>query len=554
MIAAVYARKSTSQEKATEEAKSVTRQIELARAFAERQGWTVPDEHVYVDDGISGAEFDPRKRPQLSALMAAAHTKPRPFAWVITMKQSRLGRRQLYTEQAVHGIAGAGVQIVYYQTGLGPDLTTSNGRFMVSVDAFKDDAYRESVKLITRETMRRKAERGEVAGGKVYGYVNVGVQGRRDREIVPEQAAVIRRIFQDVADGRGFAKIAQGLNAEGIPCPRGTCWAMTGVREMVFRHLYRGRVVYGKTKRLDPGQAKSRERLPQSEWITREAPHLRIVDDALWQAAHERLERTRRTYLRFTGGRMGGRPEAGLESKNLFAGFLVCGECGGAMHAIKRTSRRGRPRVYYTCKNRRVNTPKWPRNPDRPRGQGCRNAFSAHLGELDTAVVAMLQTDVLTPDVVEAVVERAAALYAAEPDTYTERRERAASEAQRLQEEAQRLTEAVAEGGSIPALVAALRDREQRRADALALVEHLEGLSRPPVWSATVRAEIRRRLADWRALLSREPAIARQIVRKLVDGRLTMTPKVTPEGRYYEVTGHATYGRLFAGVVGVAPG
>lgn len=50
MIAAVYVRKSTEQGGA-DEAKSVTRQIDHAREYAQRKGWTVADEHVYADDG-----------------------------------------------------------------------------------------------------------------------------------------------------------------------------------------------------------------------------------------------------------------------------------------------------------------------------------------------------------------------------------------------------------------------------------------------------------------------------------------------------------------------
>ena len=61
MIAAIYARKSTEQTGTAEEAKSVTRQIDHARAYAATKGWTVAEAHVYVDDGISGAEF--AKRP-----------------------------------------------------------------------------------------------------------------------------------------------------------------------------------------------------------------------------------------------------------------------------------------------------------------------------------------------------------------------------------------------------------------------------------------------------------------------------------------------------------
>ena len=58
MIAANYARKSTEQHGVADEAKSVARQIALAREFAARRGWTIPDAHVYVDDGVSGAEFE----------------------------------------------------------------------------------------------------------------------------------------------------------------------------------------------------------------------------------------------------------------------------------------------------------------------------------------------------------------------------------------------------------------------------------------------------------------------------------------------------------------
>jgi DNA invertase Pin-like site-specific DNA recombinase len=76
LIAAIYTRKSTEQN-VSEDAKSVTRQIDLARAFATRRGWTVVDDHVYVDDGVSGAEF--KDRHGLAKLMTAAKATPRPF-------------------------------------------------------------------------------------------------------------------------------------------------------------------------------------------------------------------------------------------------------------------------------------------------------------------------------------------------------------------------------------------------------------------------------------------------------------------------------------------
>jgi DNA invertase Pin-like site-specific DNA recombinase len=56
----IDARKSTDQSGGSDEQRSVARQVEHARTYAARKGWRVLDEHVYVDDGISGAEFADR--------------------------------------------------------------------------------------------------------------------------------------------------------------------------------------------------------------------------------------------------------------------------------------------------------------------------------------------------------------------------------------------------------------------------------------------------------------------------------------------------------------
>ncbi|MEO8520548.1 MAG: recombinase family protein, partial [Acidobacteriota bacterium] len=55
VAAAIYARKSTEQVGVADDGKSVARQVENARSFAEANGYTVADEHIYVDDAVSGA-------------------------------------------------------------------------------------------------------------------------------------------------------------------------------------------------------------------------------------------------------------------------------------------------------------------------------------------------------------------------------------------------------------------------------------------------------------------------------------------------------------------
>jgi site-specific DNA recombinase len=86
VIAAIYARKSTEQNGVGDEEKSVTRQIEHAKTSAAQKGWAVTDEYVYVDDGISGAEF--AKRPGFLRLMNALKPKP-PFQVLIMYKGGR---------------------------------------------------------------------------------------------------------------------------------------------------------------------------------------------------------------------------------------------------------------------------------------------------------------------------------------------------------------------------------------------------------------------------------------------------------------------------------
>jgi DNA invertase Pin-like site-specific DNA recombinase len=75
VFAAIYGRKSTDQAGVSEEQRSVTRQIERAREYAARHGWVVLEECIWVDDGISGAEFV--KRPGFLRLMNALSPAPR---------------------------------------------------------------------------------------------------------------------------------------------------------------------------------------------------------------------------------------------------------------------------------------------------------------------------------------------------------------------------------------------------------------------------------------------------------------------------------------------
>jgi hypothetical protein len=65
--------------------------------------------------------------------------------------------------------------------------------------------------------------------------------------------------------------------------------------------------------------------------------------------------------------------------------------------------------------------------------------------------------------------------------------------------------------------------------------------------------DLSQRLADWQGLLERQPIQARQILKKLVEGRLVFDPFEDADGAGSRIRGQATYGRLLSGVISVVP-
>ena len=92
MIAAIYARKSTAQDVA-EDAKSVTRQVEGARAFIAARGWTLDERNIFVDDGVSGALF--ANRAEFQRMMTGAGASA--FEAVVFYDLDRFGRNARQT-------------------------------------------------------------------------------------------------------------------------------------------------------------------------------------------------------------------------------------------------------------------------------------------------------------------------------------------------------------------------------------------------------------------------------------------------------------------------
>jgi site-specific DNA recombinase len=547
MIAAVYARKSTEQAVA-DEAKSVRRQIENAREYALRKGWSVEDNWIFCDDGVSGAEF--AARPGFVRLMASLKPRP-PFQVLVMSEESRLGREAIETAYALKQLVTAGVRVFFYLEDRERTLDSPTDKILLSLTAFADELEREKARQRVTDAMTRKARAGHVTGGRVFGYDNVDVVdagGRRshvERRINDAEAAIVRRIFELAAAGCGQSRIAKQLNAEGAQPPRAqrgrpNAWAPSSVHEVLFRPLYRGEVVWNRTRKRNRWGEKRVADRPELEWLRRDAPELRIVPEDLWQAAHARIALSRAHYQLTTKGTRAGRPRD-VDSKYLLPGLARCACCNGGLHV--RSTHHGSPgrrrrAFFYAC------TSHFNRGPE-----VCQNALRVRMEAVDEAVLASIG-DILTLDLVDDIIARVRELLkrpVGETLADRLRTDLAATEAT-----LDNLTAAVAAGGDVPALVRRLQEAEQRRQE---LTRRLNELGDGPVvprldWR-TVERQARQRLTDWRGLLTRQVQHGRKLLRELLVDPIRFTPFNEGGRRGYRFAGELAIGQLLGGVVEV---
>ena len=215
----------------------------IAVPYASAKGWTTDEASVYVDDGISGAEF--ANRPGFLRLMNALKPRPR-FQVLVMSEEARLGRESIETAYALKQLVTAGVRVFFCLEDRERTLDSPTDKIMMSLTAFADELEREKARQRTYDAMIRRARAGHVTGGRVFGYDNVDVNSHVERRINQLEAAIVCRIFQMCAAGQGLKRIAIALNDEGAVSPRAQQgrprgWAPSSVRELLYRPLYRAR-------------------------------------------------------------------------------------------------------------------------------------------------------------------------------------------------------------------------------------------------------------------------------------------------------------------------
>ena len=328
----IYARYSTLQQNE----KSADDQIAECRVFADRMGWRVVG--VEKDDKQTGQS---ERRDGYQRVLMAVQSRACDIVLAETL--ARLARDE-------EDLAGLKKLVRFYRVG----VHTLNGGeaddISFSVSGLVSSIMLRDIADQTRRGLSKAIEAGRSAGGLSYGY-DIARDVRGDRlkgnlVINEEEAAIVRRIFREYAEGRSPLKIAEGLNADGVPAPRsrgdGSAghWkqnTINGNRErgtgILNNELYAGRRVWNRLSyRRNPLTDKKVSSLnPEWMWKVSEVPHLRIIDDALLAAARERLNRLTKT----RSAKVAHDPK-GLSAsqslrrrKFLLSGLLRCGICGG---------------------------------------------------------------------------------------------------------------------------------------------------------------------------------------------------------------------------------
>ncbi|MGN6307349.1 MAG: recombinase family protein [Mesorhizobium sp.] len=321
--AIIYARYSTD----LQNDKSVEDQIALCREYAFRGGFSVIGEHH--DRAKSGASIF--GRTGLANVMRLAEDNA--FDVLIAEAPDRISRD-------MEDLSGIYKRLSFF----GIEMNCVNGGRLDTVQigmyGVIGQMQREEGAKKVRRGMRGVVASGRNAGGKAYGYRPVpGKAG--ELEIVEDEAATVRRVFEMYAAGAAPRTIASCLNKEGVRPPRGTHWnasTINGNKErghgILQNPIYSGRIVWNRVRMVkDPTTGKRVSRAnPESEWLVNDAPRLRIVDQQLFDRVAVRKASR--------GGEAGRKAP---RAKRVLSGLLKCGACGGGMTIIGRD--RSGPRI-----------------------------------------------------------------------------------------------------------------------------------------------------------------------------------------------------------------
>jgi len=316
--AAAYIRVSTEQQ--TEY--SPDSQLRLIREYAARNGLLLPEEHVYVDEGISGRKAD--KRPAFQKMLF--HGRRKAFEVILIYHTSRFARN--HEESIIYRamLRREGIDVISITQ---PQIDSKTDLLMNALYAAMDERYSLDLSENVKRGMVEKAMRGETVNSVPYGY-QIPSPGKIP-QIAEAEARIVRQIFDMYTEQSDAARaIAVHLNNGGVPSPKGRQWTRERVEQILSNPFYCG---YTRYNLRDGVTKKWRD---ESEWIIRMGMHERIIKEEVFQEASSRRRKNEKN----------GQPPC--RHAHWLSGLVKCAVCGAGLNVVRGGA--GGREVFLRCR------------------------------------------------------------------------------------------------------------------------------------------------------------------------------------------------------------
>ena len=186
-------------------------QMKCIAEFAQKNGYILPEEFVFQDDGISGRSA--KKRPAFNRMIAESKRKPTPFDAVLVWKFSRFARNQEESIFYKSMLKKNKIEVISISE---PVTDGPFGGLIERIIEWSDEYYSIRLSGEVKRGMNEKASRGEAVTIAPYGYKMA------DKKYVADEkeAEIVRYIFSEFANGASYRDIAMCLNAMGAKTHR----------------------------------------------------------------------------------------------------------------------------------------------------------------------------------------------------------------------------------------------------------------------------------------------------------------------------------------------
>ena len=297
---------------------------------------------LYADEGISGTRAD--KRPEFQRMIRDCQNGR--IDYIITKSVSRFARNTVECLEYVRSLKAQGIGIFFEEQNI--DTLKNESELYLVIYAGFAQSESESISKHITWTYRKKFEEGKVS----FQYKNfLGYRKGADSqpEIVPEEAAIVERIYEMFLAGQPVKVIAQTLQAEKIEIPgKNLSFSKNMIMNILRNEKYCGDCILQKTVTVDCISKTRKANQGEAPMYIVENNHPAIISREVFNRVQEEL--IRRQALRAKSDKTS-ITATGKYSKYALTEVLQCAECGSRYRRVTWTAH-GRKKIVWRCISR----------------------------------------------------------------------------------------------------------------------------------------------------------------------------------------------------------